>query len=171
MDRGPPTSVFIAVHLISHFFISGIASFVSIGYVHTCGYFNCDKSDITIRFFMICTLLINGLQMASTILLVLEFIWNIMDRIPVNFDVYERGDSARNYGVHVFATVINTFNETMCSVCQENLQPNDNVVRMRCKHILHAVCARQCFAARRACPICRAPVTHRFVDGVNQRLG
>jgi E3 ubiquitin-protein ligase BIG BROTHER and related proteins len=48
--------------------------------------------------------------------------------------------------------------EAACSVCQQDYAPDDNVVRLPCKHWFHKTCVFQWLQSSKMCPVCMREV-------------
>jgi hypothetical protein len=55
--------------------------------------------------------------------------------------------------------------DALCVVCQDDLVVGDTVVRLPCKHVLHASCAREWWNRKPSCPICQAELAHGLPAG------
>jgi len=46
----------------------------------------------------------------------------------------------------------------LCSICQEDIDRNENVIYLRCGHLGHDACLSRWLREQRRCPNCNAPV-------------
>lgn len=77
----------------------------------------------------------------------------------IDLDVHE--DAA--YGLEI-ANDTNADGD-VCAICLENLQPEDDIRALSCKHVFHDECIRLWFTSRKAsCPLCK----HDYYTGPRQ---
>ena len=50
-------------------------------------------------------------------------------------------------------------NDVNCCICLEDMTPKEEVIELRCGHLIHEACCRRMLAYFTLCPMCRAEVT------------
>jgi hypothetical protein len=62
--------------------------------------------------------------------------------------------------IQIFSNILklNVYNETVCSICLENFENDDNVRLLRCHHVYHNECIKEWFERSSKCPLCNTNV-------------
>lgn len=62
--------------------------------------------------------------------------------------------------IQIFSNLLklNVYNETVCSICLENFENDDNVRLLKCHHIYHDECIKEWFERSSKCPLCNTNV-------------
>lgn len=56
-----------------------------------------------------------------------------------------------------------TNSSSMCAICQDQFDENDEYCELECSHLFHIHCLREEGYIRQACPVCRHPID--FTNG------
>jgi hypothetical protein len=48
-----------------------------------------------------------------------------------------------------------TMKDTLCSICQDDIEPGAEVLKLHCRHVYHTACVVSWLESHNTCPLCR----------------
>jgi Ring finger domain/PA domain len=55
----------------------------------------------------------------------------------------------------ITATIRYSINETACSICQDDMEVGEQILKLHCRHCYHTACVMSWLESHNTCPLCR----------------